>query len=78
MQDAHAQVLLEAIQDKLGLLVEVTNVLAQDIKEMKPQAALIPEMRADVKTLKAVQADQGKEIRHIEKYLTSQGMPARA
>jgi pyridoxine 5'-phosphate synthase PdxJ len=78
MADNHIDVLLENIQDKLQLLIEVTGVMAQDVKEMKPQVALIPEMRADIKTLKAVQSDQGIEIRHIEKYLISQGMPTRA
>ena len=78
MSDNHTDVLLEDIQGKLQLLVDVTSVLAQDIKEMKPQVALIPQLAVDVQTLKVVQADQGKELRHIEKYVTGQGMPARA
>lgn len=78
MADNYTDVLLEDIQDKLLGVAEAMSLMHDDIKVMKPQVALIPRMAADIETLKAVQTDQGREIRHIEKYLTSQGMPARA
>ena len=78
MQDNHVGVLLEDIQGKLQGLAESMSVMQQDIATMKPQVALIPQIAADVQTLKAVQTDQGQELRDHEDYLKSQGMPSRA
>ena len=78
MSDNHTDGVLEDIQGKLLGLAEAMNLMHQDIKEMKPKVALIPQLATDIETIKAVQTDQGREIRHIETYLTSQGMPALA
>jgi len=78
MQDNHVGVLLEDIQDKLQGLAESMSVMQQDITAMKPQVALIPQIDANVQTVKAVQVDQGRQLRHHEDYLLGKGMPSRA
>ena len=89
MQDNHTGVLLEDIQDKLQLLLEVVSPIARDVAEMKPQVA---QLTADMKIVKAVQKDQGRDLKqvnsrlghvenklgHMEDYLVMQGMPQRA
>ena len=89
MSDTHTDILLEDIQDKLQLLLEVTGGLAKDMAEMKPQVA---SLTADMKVVKAVQKDQGTELRehsrmlhehgselhYIKNYLVEQSMPQRA
>jgi archaellum component FlaC len=71
-------VLIEDMRDNMAVMVEAISVLAQDMAVVKSQVALIPEMSDDIKAIKAVQREQGKDLRHITDYLIGQGMPTRA
>lgn len=78
MKDSQVAVLLEKVDGKLQSLAESVSVLAQDIAEIKPQVARISDMAVDIKVIKIVQAEQSRDIRHMEQYLSTQVMPARA
>jgi len=69
MSDNRTDLLLEDIQSKVQLLVEATSVLAQDMHAVKQSVARIPEMADDIKVLKAVQKEQGKELREHSRIL---------
>jgi len=72
------RVLFENMNGKLDLLLEATSLLAQDVSEVKSQVKRIEEIVKDIPTIKAVQREQGKDLRHISNYLIERGMPARA
>ncbi|HEX7368259.1 MAG TPA: hypothetical protein VF261_01215 [Candidatus Saccharimonadales bacterium] len=78
MKDAQVTVLLENIDDKLESLAEVVDSIHERLVNVEQKVEAIPQIVDNIKTIKAVQTDQGREIRHIERYLTTQGMPSRA
>ncbi len=82
MQDNHFGVILEDIQSKQQLILEILVPLAQDMTVIKPKVEKLAE---DMEVVKAVQKDQGRDLKqlnsrlgHVEDYLVEQGMPKRA
>ena len=46
------EIMFEDMQSKMQLMAEAISLLADDMREVKASVSLIPEMRADVSTIK--------------------------
>ena len=54
MKKDHLQILVEDVNDRLGILVEGISVLQADMRLVKKLASEIPELKVDTKTIRRV------------------------
>lgn len=67
MNDEHHQeALLEDINDKLDHLAEGMSVLSDGIQEVRRVVADVPEIKDDIKAIKAAVTDQSRQLSKVE------------
>jgi prefoldin subunit 5 len=66
MKKDHLEVLIDDVNDKLERLTEGMSLLQSDNREIKKTVADLPEIKADIKTIKAAVTDQSRKLRQHE------------
>jgi len=62
MKKDHLQILVEDVNDKLKVLVEGISMLQDDMRQVKKSVTDIPEVKTDIKIIRAAVTDQSRTI----------------
>jgi prefoldin subunit 5 len=67
MKKDHLQILVEDVNDKLKVLVEGISMLQDDMRQVKKSVTDIPEVKTDIKIIKAAVTDQSRTINNHDR-----------
>ncbi|MGH7866364.1 MAG: hypothetical protein ACREP9_01760 [Candidatus Dormibacteraceae bacterium] len=71
MKKDHLEVLLEDIDDKMQRLAEGVSLIQDDMRVVKKDVSEIPEMKDDIKAIKAAVTDHSGELRDHKVRITA-------
>ncbi|HXH26747.1 MAG TPA: hypothetical protein VNG90_02545 [Candidatus Acidoferrum sp.] len=66
----YTDVLLEDMNGKFDAIMEMLIPMREELNEVKKLTAEIPELKTDIKIIKAVLTDSGKQLQDHERRIT--------